>query len=127
MVRLTDDSLELARATAEIALDGLAEDAVILGMRGVASFCDYFVICQGRSSLHVEAIRDRIAEKLREQGFRPNHVEGGRNPSWVVMDYGDVVVHVFDAPTREFYSLEALWAEAERVEVSAEAEGASGV
>lgn len=114
-MRLLSNSLELARAAAAIALDGLADDAAILGMREVASFCDYFVICQGRSTLHVEAIRDRIAEKLRELGHRPHHLEGGRNPSWVVMDYGDVVVHVFDAPTRAFYDLEALWAEAERV------------
>jgi len=114
---LPSSSLDLARATADIALDGLAEDAVILGMGAVASFCDYFVICQGRSTLHVEAIRDRIAEKLREQGYRPHHVEGGRNASWVVMDYGDVVVHVFDARTRAFYDLEALWADAERVGV----------
>jgi len=119
---LLDNSLDLARATAEIALDGLAEDAVILGMQEVASFCDYFVICQGRSTLHVEAIRDRIAEKLREQGFRPYHTEGGRSASWIVMDYGDVVVHIFDQPTRAFYDLEGLWADAERVSITAEAD-----
>jgi ribosome-associated protein len=117
---LLSNSLDLARATADIALDGLAEDAVVLGMREVASFCDYFVICQGRSTLHVEAIRDRIAERLREQGYRPQHLEGGRSASWVVMDYGDVVVHIFDAPTRAFYDLEALWADAERVQTEAD-------
>jgi ribosome-associated protein len=115
---LLSNSLDLARAAAAIALDGLAEEAVILGMRRVASFCDYFVICEGRSVLHVEAIRDRLLEKLREQGARPHHVEGGRNASWIVLDYGDVVVHVFDEPTRAFYDLEALWADAERVDVS---------
>ncbi len=120
---MLSNSLDLARATAEIALDGLAEDAVILGMHNVASFCDYFVICQGRSTLHVEAIRDRIAETLREQGYRPQHIEGGRNATWVVMDYGDVVVHIFDAPTRAFYDLEALWADAERVATEAASEG----
>jgi len=111
------NSLELARAAAEIALDGLAEEAVILGMRDVASFCDYFVICEGRSLLHVEAIRDRVVEKLREQGVRPGQMEGGRNASWIVLDYGDVVVHILDERTRRFYDLEGLWADAERVDI----------
>ena len=114
------NSLDLARATALVALDGLAEDAVILGMRNVASFCDYFVICEGRSKLHVAAIRDRIVERLREQGVRPGQIEGGRNASWIVLDYDDVVVHIFDEPTRRFYDLEGLWADAERVEVEAD-------
>ena len=118
---MLSNSLDLARAIALVALDGLAEDAVILGMRDVASFCDYFVICQGRSALHVEAMRDRIQEKLREQGIRPHHLEGGRNASWVVLDYGDVVVHVFDSPTRAFYDLEGLWADAKRVEIETDA------
>jgi ribosome-associated protein len=118
---LLANSLDVARTAAAIALDGLAEEAVILGMRRVASFCDYFVICEGRSVLHVEAIRDRIVERLREQGARPHHVEGGRNASWIVIDYGDVVVHVFDEPTRAFYDLEALWADAERVAIDADA------
>lgn len=110
------DSLELAHTAAAVALDGLAEDAVILGMKRVASFCDYFVICQGRSPLHVEAIHDRIVEKLKEHGRRPDHREGERNATWVVLDYGDVVIHIFDEPTRRFYDLETLWADAQRIE-----------
>jgi len=121
---LLANSLDLARAAAAIALDGLAQDAVILAMGKVASFCDYFLICQGRSPLHVEAIRDRLAEKLREAGWRPHHVEGGRKASWIVLDYGDVVMHIFDEPTRAFYNLEGLWADADRVAVEPDATGA---
>lgn len=113
--------LDLARAAANIALDGLAQEAVILGMEKVASFCDYFVICEGRSVLHVEAMKERITEKLRERGLRPASIEGGRNASWIVLDYGEVVVHIFDQPTRRFYDLEGLWADAERIAVEANA------
>ena len=111
------ESLNTARAIARAALDGLAEDAVILGMERLASFCDYFVICQGRSPLHLEAIHDRVAEEMKKQGQPMGHREGGRNAPWIVLDYGDVVVHVFDEPTRQFYDLEGLWADAERVAV----------
>ncbi|MGQ9730329.1 MAG: ribosome silencing factor [Candidatus Zipacnadales bacterium] len=111
------DSLGIARIAAVAALDGLAEDALILGMQRVATFCDYFVICQGRSILHVGAIQERVLEKLHEQGVRPDHIEGGRNSPWVVLDYGDVVVHIFDGPTRRFYDLESLWADADPVAV----------
>jgi ribosome-associated protein len=118
---LLDSSLDVARAAAAAAYDGLAEEAVILDLRQVASFCDYFVICQGRSVLHVEAIRERVVDRLREQGLRPLHVEGTRHASWVVIDLGDVVVHVFDEPTRTFYDLEGLWADARVVPLEGEA------
>jgi ribosome-associated protein len=114
---LPSESLDRAKLIASAALDGLAEDAVILDMRRVASFCDLFVICEGRSPLHVEAIHDRIVERTAEHGFTPYHREGGRNATWIVLDYGDIVVHIFDEPTRAFYDLEALWADAQRIEV----------
>jgi ribosome-associated protein len=112
---LLRNSLDRAKAIARVALDGLAEDAVILDMRPVASFCDFFVICEGRSPLHLDAICDRIAEAMEAEGFRAPRREGGRSSTWVVLDYGDVVVHVFDAKTRAFYDLERLWSDAERV------------
>ena len=108
-------ALDLAQTIAGVALDGLAQDAAILDMREVASFCDCFVICQGRSPLHLEGIHDRIGEAMEQDGFRAPRRQGGRNSSWIVLDYGDVVVHIFDAPTRAFYDLERLWSDAERV------------
>ncbi len=109
--------MDLAKRIASIAVEGLAEDAVILNMMKIASFCDHFVICQGRSTLHIGAIYDDIIHKLKHEGIEAAHREGGRNSPWVILDYGSVVVHIFDAPTREFYALEELWAEAERVPV----------
>jgi len=114
---LSSETLDLAKRIASIAVEGLAEDAVILNMTKVASFCDHFVICQGRSTLHIGAICDDVSQKLKDEGIAAVQREGGRNSPWVVLDYGAIVVHIFDAPTREFYALEELWAEAERVPV----------
>lgn len=116
---MVQESLELARKVVDVAAEGLAEDTVVLGMREVSSFCDYFVICQGRSPLHLEALYGRVVEKLKEEGWRPNHREGDRNATWIVLDYGGVIVHLFDEETRRFYDLEGLWADAEVVDVNA--------
>ncbi len=110
-------SLRKARTIAQVALDGLAEDAVILDMRRVASFCDYFVICQARSPLHIDAIHDRAVEAMSKEGLQSPRREGARNSTWVVLDYGDVVLHILDQPTRAFYGLERLWSDAQRVPV----------
>jgi ribosome-associated protein len=115
---LSSNSLEKAKAIAEAALEGLAEDVVILDMRRVASFCDLFVICQARSALHIDALHDRIVEAAEKASGTTARREGGRHSTWVVLDYDDVVVHLFDEPTRAFYDLERHWADAERVPVS---------
>lgn len=119
-------SLAKARAIARVALDGLAEDAVILDMRRVASFCDYFVICQARSSLHIDAIHDRVVEAMAQEGLHSPRREGARNSTWVVLDYVDVVLHIFDEPTRAFYDLERLWSDAQRVALTARPDDRAG-
>lgn len=102
----------------EAAEDRHAEDLVILKLAELCSFCDYFVICHGLSSVQVRAIADGIGDSLRKHRPKvfPLHVEGHEEASWILMDYGDVIVHVFDEPTRDFYRLERLWAAAPRVE-----------
>jgi ribosome-associated protein len=109
------DAREKAMRTVQYALDGRAKDLVVLEMGGVSSFADYFVICSGNSSRQVQGIADRVEEGLRESGIRPMGVEGRREGHWVLIDYGDVIVHVFHEPTRFFYDLESLWFEAKRV------------
>ena len=116
---MPSNSLEKAQAITQVALEGLAEDAVILDMRQVSSFCDYFVICQARSPLHIDALHDRIVEGMEKEGVHSRRREGGRNSTWVVLDYSDVVVHLFDAATRAFYDLEGLWSDAVRVPLTA--------
>ena len=106
-------ALECTRA----ALDHKAYDLVVLELGGISSIADYFVICSGRSDTQVQAIAEAIEETLRRGGERPLAVEGLPHGQWVLMDYGDVVVHIFYIPVREFYALERLWVRAPRVEL----------
>jgi ribosome-associated protein len=89
---------------------------LVLDLRGLCQFTDYFVICHGSSSRQASAIADAIEERLFEEGRRkPKHVEGRRVADWILLDFIDVVVHVFVDEKREFYGLERLWGDAPRV------------
>jgi ribosome-associated protein len=107
---------------AEAALDKKGTDLAILDVREITSLADYFVIVSGRSDTQVRAIADAVEERCRAAGRRPMSIEGSRNGQWILLDYGDVVVHVFYAPVREHYDLERLWARARRCELPAPAE-----
>jgi len=109
------NSLEAARLCAEAADDKKAFDILILDLRGLTYITDYFVICSGSNITQVGAISDWIGQSLAGAGIRPSHMEGEAEASWVLMDYGDVVVHIFDEQTRIHYSLEKLWGDAPRI------------
>ncbi|MDD3374616.1 MAG: ribosome silencing factor [Candidatus Omnitrophica bacterium] len=94
---------------AELALSKKAEDLVVLDIRKVANFCDYFIICSGNSDRQVKAIADGMREGLSEQGTFVARPQGYRDAKWIIIDIGDVVVHVFEKQAREFYGLEYLW------------------
>ena len=111
------DPEQKALRIAQAALDRRTEDVVILDMRGLMTICDFFVVCNGRSRLHVEAIAEEIDEQLAREGAKPWHREGIPDSSWVISDFGDVVVHIFEPEARAFYNLEGLWGDAPRVEV----------
>ncbi|MCM8813442.1 MAG: ribosome silencing factor [Candidatus Omnitrophica bacterium] len=102
---------------AQCALEKKAGQPVILDMRPVCNFCDYFVICQGNSSPQVRAIAEAVEEGLRRQKVRPQRREGVREGLWIVLDYGSIIVHVFEPETRAFYGLERLWADAPRLPI----------
>ena len=106
-----------ALACTRAALEHKAYDLVVLETGHVSSIGDYFVICTGRSDTQVQAIAEAIESDLRAHGERPISVEGVSHGQWVLMDYGDVVVHIFNLPVREFYDLERLWVRAPRVEL----------
>lgn len=108
-------SLKLAQSIAKFAQDKKAQDVMILDMRKVANFCDYFVIGTGQSTRQVQAIADGIGEGLKKQNIKIRHIQGLSDSHWVVLDSGSVVAHVFDKETREFYALEYLWQEAKKV------------
>lgn len=112
---------ELARECARIALDTKAEDLVILDVRGLASFTDYFVIMSGRSTRHVQGLADAISEELSAKRISSRNCEGLKEGQWVLLDYSDVVVHIFYKETRAFYNLEGLWHDAPRHFFEAEA------
>jgi len=97
------------------ALEKKAYDLVLMEVGPFTSLADYFLICTGRSDTQVQAITQSIEENLARQGSRPLSIEGHTRGQWVVVDYGDVVIHVFHEPVREFYDLERLWARAPRV------------
>ena len=93
-------------------LDRKAERLRVLELQAVCDFTDYFVICSGGSDRQVKAIVDRVVADLRDLGVRPLHLEGERNGRWVLIDYGDFIVHVFDPERRDFYRLEDIWSDA---------------
>ena len=111
----TLESNELARKAVDVAEDRKAEDIVMLDIRKVSIIADYFVICTGTSDRHVKAIAREIDEKLGEAGVKPINIEGMEAGEWVLMDYGAVLIHVFDRETRDYYRLEQLWAGAQPV------------
>ncbi len=100
---------------AEVALEKKAFDITILELKKIASLTDYFLICSGRSDRQVQAIAQFIEEKMREKGVRPMGVEGRKGGRWILMDYEDVVIHIFYEPVRLYYNLEGLWIEAPRI------------
>jgi len=94
-----------------------ALDVVVLDVHGLASFADTFIVCSGRSHRQVSAIAEFVQKDLKAKGIKPLGIEGLREGHWVLMDYGDVLIHVFYEPVRIFYDLEGLWSDAKRVEV----------
>jgi ribosome-associated protein len=105
----------LAEIAAGYALDKKATDVVALDLRDVAGYTDYFVVCSGGSDRQAKAIHDGIHEGLKKQhGLLPRRVEGLSEARWILMDYLDVVVHVFTPETRDFYRLEQLWGDVPR-------------
>lgn len=114
--RLTGEVGKVVKA----ALDKKAADVVVLDLRHTPAFTDFFILCSGHSQRQVKAIADGIEEALRAAKVKPAHVEGYERGDWILMDYFTFIVHVFTPQTRLFYSLERLWGDAERIDVSDE-------
>lgn len=103
------------RSAARVALDRKALDLVILDVQGLSSVTDYFLVCSGRSTTHLRTIAEAIREELKAAEVRPLHAEGTPESGWMLLDYGDVLVHVFLEETRVYYALERLWGDAPSV------------
>ena len=110
-----ETSHELAKMIAELALEKKAEDIVVLDVAKQAGFTNYFVIASGNSDIHLKTLADYIEDELSQYKVKVWQKEGYENLKWILMDYVDVVVHLFDRETRDYYDLETLWADAEKM------------
>ncbi len=110
----TNDSYVLAKQIADLALSKKAEDVVLLDMKGISGFTDYFIICSGNGKLQVKAICDAVENGLYDHNIKALHREGYALKKWILLDYFDVVCHVFDQESRQYYQLEQLWGDAKK-------------
>jgi ribosome-associated protein len=102
----------VVRLAAHAALDKRAVDLVVLDLQGMSSLADFFLVCTGRSTAQMDTITEAIAIALRAEGIRVRHREGTAESGWLLLDYGDVVAHIFGEEARAFYGLERLWGDA---------------
>ena len=98
-------------------MDKKARDVLVLDLQGLTTITDYFVICSGESTTQVKAITGEIEERFHAEGVKPLGIEGLSHGHWVLMDYNDVIIHIFEEETRKFYELEKLWIDAERIRI----------
>ncbi|MDY6879653.1 MAG: ribosome silencing factor [Desulfatiglans sp.] len=109
-------TLDKARLCLEIISERKAVNPVLFEVGKLTSIADYFLVAGGKSNRQVQSMTQHLRKRLREEGFRPLGIEGLQEGHWVLLDYGDVVIHLFYEPVREFYDLEGLWIEAPRVD-----------
>ena len=109
------ETIDIARRVVEAASDKQAVDILLLDTREVCSFADYFIICAGDTERQISAIYDEIEHSLKKEGVLPHHHEGTIDSGWLLLDYGDVIIHIFSALEREYYQLDELWNEAKPV------------
>ena len=107
--------LDKAKLCLQIIRERKAVDPILIEVTKLTSFADYFLIASGSSSRQVQSISRYLVQRMREEGFKTYGVEGEQEGQWVLMDYGDVIIHIFYQPIREFYDLEGLWIEAPRI------------
>lgn len=109
--------MERVQKIAQALYDKKAKDIVALDITEITSLGNYFIICSCSSSTHLRACTDEVEEKMQEIGISPSHKEGYNGGNWILMDYSDIIVHIMTEETREFYSLEHLWADAGEIEL----------
>ncbi len=120
LVKESIDGKEQVLLCVNASLKKKAKNLIILNVKEYSSFADYFIICSGTSDRQVQAITASIQENLKEYGIMPLGIEGEKLGRWVLMDYEDVIIHIFYEPVREFYDIERLWSDAPRMEVGDE-------
>ncbi|MCX5833508.1 MAG: ribosome silencing factor [Deltaproteobacteria bacterium] len=122
MKRKKDDTKKRVILCVNAALEKKAKNIIILNMQKVTSFTDYSIVCSGNSDRQVQSIAQAIEENMKKNGFLPLGIEGERTAQWILMDYADIIVHVFYEPVRDFYDMERLWSDAPRMEIDNDAD-----
>ena len=112
------NSLEKAKAIGNLIDSKKGEDVAVLKVAGITSITDYYVIATAKNTVHAKSLCDEIEEKLKKDGIVPKNIEGYQSAMWILMDYDNVIVHIFYEETRKFYDLERLWMDAERIEIA---------
>ena len=111
------DSKDMLKVIIDALQDKKAEDIRVIDISNVSVIADYFIIASGGSPSQINALVDSVEEKLAELNVKPVNIEGIQNASWVLMDYGDIIIHIFSKNDREFYNLERIWADCKEVDV----------
>ena len=122
MKRKKDDTKKRVILCVNAALEKKAKNIIILNMQKVTSFADYSIVCSGNSDRQVQSIAQAIEENMKKNGFLPLGIEGEKTAQWILMDYADIIVHVFYEPVRDFYDMERLWSDAPRMEIDNDAD-----
>jgi ribosome-associated protein len=111
-------SRELLDAAVTILGGKKAEDIVAIDIANISVLADYFLLCSGSSTTQVKSLAEELEFKLSQQGIQPRRIEGAQTASWIILDYADVVIHVFHRETRQFYNLERLWADGQTIDLT---------
>ncbi|MGI6020277.1 MAG: ribosome silencing factor [Lachnospiraceae bacterium] len=104
-----EDSLKMVEITKKALEDRKAIDLKVIDISEVSTIADYFVIASGSNSSQIDALVDNVEREMTLKGYEPNHIEGKGGENWILLDYGDVIVHVFDIQSREYYDIERMW------------------
>ena len=107
--------IQAAKAAAKALDDKFGKDIVLLEIAPVTTIADYFILATGGNSIQIQAMADSVEEALKAQGLALRHIEGMQKGNWVLIDFGDIIVHIFDAESREFYNLERIWGDAQSI------------
>ncbi len=113
-----EQSREMAKAACHALSEKKAEDIRVIDIAGISTLADYFIIATAANSNQIQALIDAVGEELGKSGYEAKQVEGNRNSSWILMDYRDIIVHIFSKEDRLFYDLERIWTDGKSVEVS---------
>lgn len=111
-------AIEIAKESAKILDSKKALNIKVIGIQDISVLADYFVIANGTSSTHVKALADEVEFQLKQLDVLPDHIEGHNNNTWILLDYGNVIIHVFNNESREFYDLDRLWKDGEQIDLT---------